>query len=134
MARAKKTSDSETLKRQRDLAKERQRKHRAKMTEEELELKRKAGHGKGPMDGVGGVLKRMADEVVRHGTDITCASDFVNTLKKRTKIYLIEIDSSTVDEMKKEVKATVIPPIKNITLARQITWGSNSIMYSRSLS
>ncbi|KAG8295326.1 hypothetical protein J6590_082541 [Homalodisca vitripennis] len=40
MARAKKTSDSETLKRQRDLAKERQRKHRAKMTEEELELKR----------------------------------------------------------------------------------------------
>uniref|UniRef100_A0A1B6J1Y9 Uncharacterized protein n=1 Tax=Homalodisca liturata TaxID=320908 RepID=A0A1B6J1Y9_9HEMI len=93
-----------------------------------------AGHGKGPMDGVGGVLKRMADEVVRHGTDITCASDFVNTLKKRTKIYLIEIDSSTVDEMKKEVKATVIPPIKNITLARQITWGSTSIMYSRSLS
>ncbi|KAG8265608.1 hypothetical protein J6590_091252 [Homalodisca vitripennis] len=38
MARAKKKSDSETLKRRRDLAKERQRKHRTKMTEEELGL------------------------------------------------------------------------------------------------
>lgn len=35
-----------------------------------------AGHDKGPMDGVGGALKREADKMVAHGADIQNASDF----------------------------------------------------------
>jgi len=39
-----------------------------------------AGHGKGPMDGVGGTLKRMADEHVARGNDITSVGAFVSHL------------------------------------------------------
>lgn len=93
-----------------------------------------AGHGKGPMDGVGGVLKRRADEFVRHGNDITCADQFVNSMKNRTKVKLFIIDSSSIDKIKKEVKETYIPPIHGITKAKQITWYRSGLMYSRSLS
>nr|CAD7265494.1 unnamed protein product [Timema shepardi] len=37
----------------------------------------KAGHGKGPMNGVEGALKRGADKKVAHGADITKVSEFI---------------------------------------------------------
>ena len=37
-----------------------------------------AGHGKGPMDGVGGTLKRVADEHVARGNDISSVGAFVS--------------------------------------------------------
>ena len=39
-----------------------------------------AGHGKGPMDGVGGLLKRTADEYVARGNDIPSVDVFVSHL------------------------------------------------------
>jgi hypothetical protein len=35
-----------------------------------------AGHGKGPCDGIGGTVKRMADEAVRMGTAHIQDADF----------------------------------------------------------
>jgi hypothetical protein len=40
-----------------------------------------AGHGKGPADGIGGFLKRTADNMVATGRDIACAEQFYETLK-----------------------------------------------------
>ena len=64
-----------------------------------------AGHGKRPMDGVGGAIKRRADEHVRHGSDITSARDFVNTFKE-SDIYIAEIPKADVMEMRRTVQIT----------------------------
>lgn len=40
-----------------------------------------SGHGKGPMDGIGGALKRNADRLVPQGQDISSASCFVEKMK-----------------------------------------------------
>ena len=37
-------------------------------------------HGKGPPDGIGGVLKRTADSVIVHGKDIADPQAFYNAL------------------------------------------------------
>ncbi|KAK9885072.1 hypothetical protein WA026_009296 [Henosepilachna vigintioctopunctata] len=39
------------------------------------------GHGKGPMDGMGGVLKKTADDQVLRGNDVNTAADFVHAIK-----------------------------------------------------
>ncbi|KAJ2949525.1 hypothetical protein O0L34_g15446 [Tuta absoluta] len=56
-----------------------------------------AGHGKGPADGIGGYLKRSADELVAHGNDISSASSFYEALKdvSKTRLYLISSDDIT---------------------------------------
>ena len=69
-----------------------------------------AGHGKGPMDGVGGAMKRRADEYVMHGSDITSARDFINTFKK-SNIYITEIANADVIEKKREVQTKTVQPI-----------------------
>lgn len=74
-----------------------------------------AGHGKGPKDGIGGVLKCRAGEAVGYGIDIACAANFIETLRRRTKINMIEIHNESVEKVKKKTK---IPPIHNITLSR----------------
>lgn len=91
-----------------------------------------AGHGKGPMDGIGGTLKRLADERVSHGADVTCASDFAD-LFKGSKIHVLEVTDAEVVRVKNEVAKSEIPEIRNITKTHQITW-TPEIMYSRSLS
>src|SRR6476469_1973897 len=59
-----------------------------------------AGHGKGPMDGVGGVLKRTADRHVCFGNDVANVSDFVAVLQKRTSVLITEITVESVADMK----------------------------------
>lgn len=80
-----------------------------------------AGHGKGPMDGVGGTLKRSADQKVLHGTDVTCATDFVASLKEH-KILIFEIPYADVERLKSVVADLIIPPIKGIMQVHQVTW------------
>lgn len=91
-----------------------------------------AGHGKGPMDGIGGCMKRKADEYISHGADVTCAADLVK-LFRDSKITVLEVTNDEVLAIKKKVQALTIPPIKNIMKVHQITF-SQGIMYSRTLS
>ncbi|PZC79665.1 hypothetical protein B5X24_HaOG216064 [Helicoverpa armigera] len=53
-----------------------------------------AGHGKGPMDGVGAVIKRTADRLVAHGEDIPDFAAFV----KAVETNITNIDISVVTE------------------------------------
>lgn len=53
------------------------------------------GHGKNPMDGIGGTFKRRADETVLHGRDITSPKDFVEVFKK-SKINVIEVHEDRI--------------------------------------
>lgn len=91
-----------------------------------------AGHGKGPMDGVGGALKRMADYHVSHGTDITSSAEFISTLQK-SKVMLIEIKDEEVKHLKSEVSNMNIPEIKGIMNSYQVTC-NEGLMYMNSFS
>jgi len=94
-----------------------------------------AGHGKGPMDGVGGVLKRTADRHVSFGNDVGSISDFVTVLQKRTRIVITEIPVEDVTDMKKllPVKVSTVPGILDL---HQVTWTTekSSVVFTRSLS
>lgn len=59
-----------------------------------------AGHGKGAPDGVGGLLKRVADHVVATGNDVANFDSFYNVLSANTKAILLlkVIDPSIEDE------------------------------------
>lgn len=61
-----------------------------------------AGHGKGPADAVGGVVKRFADSKVLGGTDIPSAMVFFETLHTATAVDMFYVDEAairTVSEM-----------------------------------
>ncbi|XP_073946552.1 uncharacterized protein [Choristoneura fumiferana] len=59
-----------------------------------------AGHGKGPADGIGGYLKRSADDLVARGDDISCANEFYEALKDVSKIRLYLITSKSKSKSK----------------------------------
>lgn len=74
----------------------------------------------GPMDGVGGVLKRTADSHVLMGQDIKTASEFVD-LFKESKIHVQEVSVDEVKSMKKMIPKSIdaVPGIMKIT---NIVW------------
>lgn len=94
-----------------------------------------AGHGKGPMDGVGGVLKRTADRHVCFGNDVGSVSDFVALLQTKTSIAITEISGVAVADMKKLLpdKVSAIPGILDV---HQVTWTAEhpSVLFTRFLS
>lgn len=92
-----------------------------------------AGHGKGPMDGVGGTLKRSADQKVLHGRDITCAADFLDALQ-HFKILMFEIPPGDIQRLKTVVAGVSIPPMKGIMQVHQVTWPMVGPLYTRTLS
>lgn len=91
-----------------------------------------AGHGKGPMDGVGGTLKRQADWKVLYGTDIKTAADFVSALKD-TDISLEEVSPAQIDNFRQQITSMKVPAVKGIMNVHQETY-SQGVMYARSLS
>jgi hypothetical protein len=78
------------------------------------------GHGKGPMDGVDGHLKKTADSHVLMGKDIKTALDFAN-LFTESVIQVKVIPDDDITRAKNIVPKTLdaIPGIMNIT---KITW------------
>ncbi len=51
------------------------------------------GHGKGAPDGIGGTLKRIADDLVAQGVDLASFANFVTTLQTFTRniqLYVVE--------------------------------------------
>lgn len=93
-----------------------------------------SGHGKGPMDGIGGTLKRSADRLVLQGKDIYSASCFIKNLSD-ISIKMWEVTETKIDEYKNKIPAK-IPPIPNIMSIHQVTWSkqNNSKIFLRSLS
>lgn len=81
-----------------------------------------SGHGKGPMDGIGGTVKRTADQVVLHGEDVTTTEDVINKVGPLCpKIKLIVIHSDEFEKWKSQLIANP-PPVKGIQQVHQILW------------
>ena len=56
-----------------------------------------AGHSKGAPDGVRAVLKRSADLIILHGSDIRNASDFVRQIRNQeTSVELYEMSDKEI--------------------------------------
>lgn len=93
------------------------------------------GHGKGSMDGVGGSIKRAADQYVLHGKDINCAGDLVKLFAaSESKIKVVEVSPNAIEEMKKSLPQDVLP-IKGIMSLRQVCWSKDhGLMDGRRLS
>lgn len=84
------------------------------------------------MDGVGGSVKRNADQHILHGMDITCAKDLVGVfVNSKTKV--LEIPAQSVANMKK-TEPKILNPLKGIMGIRQITWDKGGGMNGRELS
>ena len=94
-----------------------------------------AGHGKGPMDGIGGVLKRTADKYVCFGNDIGSVADFVTVLQNKCNVDLKEISAHNIETVKNQMSTTIanVPGLMDL---HQVTWSKESptTIYTRCLS
>lgn len=81
-----------------------------------------AGHGKSPADGIGGSLKKMADEKVKYGQDIPDFETLVSILHKSVKSIHIDVvkkkDIETLDAVLPEELKT----FKGTMKMHQYTW------------
>lgn len=74
-----------------------------------------AGHGKGPADGIGAVVKRTADKMVHtNRADITCANDLMNALKATNiQTYIVtDKDITNIEKLIPEGVQTVSQTMK----------------------
>lgn len=95
------------------------------------------GHGKGAPDGVGGCLKRICDNFVANGGDITNIDTFVDCATANCKsIDVIPIDDTYVPDIQNIADASTARPFKGTFKIHQISWSSTepNILHARRLS
>lgn len=85
-----------------------------------------AGHGKGPSDGIGAVVKRYADQAVAHGADIVNVDEFLNVMNKSNiKVKILKVHSAEFVKMD-EIVPDSLKAIKNTMLLHQLVWEENN--------
>lgn len=98
-----------------------------------------SGHGKNAADGVGGTLKRIADDAVAQGKDVNDFCRFMEVLKlKLDKIFVLPIEESLIVEEQQFLShnTSVIKPIKGTMAVHQACWSreKEGMMMFRTLS
>ena len=91
------------------------------------------GHRKGAPEGVGGVLKRVADRLIAEGNDIPNADILFNKLKENTSISLHYITSDKIEEVEKTLP-NKIPCVSGIMKVHQCITIEKVIISTRILS
>ena len=79
-----------------------------------------AGHGKGPADAVGGVVKRMADDKVLRGADIPDAKALFDTLTTSSAVRIFYVDESAIRTVSKMIPKN-LTAVKGTMNLHQIT-------------
>ena len=89
------------------------------------------GHGKGPADGIGRSLKRLADDQVKYGKDIPSFDVFFSVIKENSKKVYV----SSVTETDNQLTNKIIC-FKGTRKMFQFTWKveNSSIIYFNTLS
>jgi len=81
-----------------------------------------AGHGKSSAEGIGGVVKRSADQAVAHRCDITSADNLIRTLRDLDlKVNIFEIGISDI-ELIDNVIPKSLKSISNTMKLHQLVW------------
>lgn len=83
------------------------------------------GHGKGAPDGVGGVLKRTADQLVAFGTDITNIDTLVDSLKSAVKgVKIVTVQDYEITE-KDWLLPNTLKAFPGTLKVHQAIWSAN---------
>jgi hypothetical protein len=81
------------------------------------------GHGKSIADGVGGTVKRTADNVIAFGKDITGVNSFVDAVSPRcNKIFICEIADDELHEANCLNVPDTLKPFKGTLKVHQYHW------------
>ncbi|XP_028175908.1 uncharacterized protein LOC114364103 [Ostrinia furnacalis] len=88
-----------------------------------------AGHGKGPADGIGGFLKRAADNIVATGRDIVCAEQFYEAVKDMSKIKLFLISSQEIESIKNQLPKNITPLMGTLHVHQVFTTVRGELQY-----
>ena len=85
-----------------------------------------AGHGKGPADGIGGLIKRTADDAVAHGRSITSPTDIIQLARDRNlNVVMFEVKTEDIEAMDKCMPKN-IKPVKNTMRLHQVVWNRSA--------
>lgn len=83
-----------------------------------------AGHGKGAPDGVGGCIKRTADNLVARGIDIPNIAVLMEQLKIHcTGVHMFYVSEAEIDELDKV--SVVVPLFKGTLKSHEISWSKD---------
>ena len=89
------------------------------------------GHGKGPCDGVGGAMKKKADNLVKSGHVMRTAKEFHKVLTKAgIKSQLMLVPQHILNDKKAEVKAWNAPAAKGVMAMHGLVYKEGT-MYMR---
>ena len=93
-----------------------------------------SGHGKGPCDGVGGGIKKMADNAIKKGETITNVDEFHQVIgEKESKMKLIRVSSRDIQETRDELNTWDIITCDGIGSAHAL-WSVRGSMMIRETS
>lgn len=80
------------------------------------------GHGKSVADGTGGTIKRVADSVIKHGSDIIDVQSFVSKVSERCpNVFLLQITDEDIEEAKCMPLPDILP-FKGTLQVHQYHW------------
>jgi len=93
-----------------------------------------ASHGKGAPDGVGGVLKRLADQLVSQGRDIPDATTLYRALLTTgTTVKLFYVETDNIVDAYRNMPAN-IPPVPGTMRIHQVVTNRQGHLISRDVS
>uniref|UniRef100_A0A8D8WWA4 Uncharacterized protein n=1 Tax=Cacopsylla melanoneura TaxID=428564 RepID=A0A8D8WWA4_9HEMI len=92
-----------------------------------------SSHGKGAPDGVGGALKRVANEQVGCGKDIPTPETLFEILKENSNVELFFVDEKDVDNIGKIVPTDILP-IQGTREIHQMMTNKKGVLQHRKLS
>lgn len=81
------------------------------------------GHGKGGGDAEGAVFKNACDRAVLSGSDVMCAQDMINIIRRneKSKLKVFKIEKEDVRRVEKIIPENV-GQVKKIASVYQVTW------------
>ncbi|XP_077457188.1 uncharacterized protein LOC144087065 isoform X2 [Stigmatopora argus] len=90
-------------------------------------------HGKGPADGIGAAIKRVADRLVASGTDILSCTDLLNNMK-RSEVKIIEVNTKDINDVDNIVQNLQGETIQGTMLIHQVIVPRKGVLLHRKLS
>ncbi|KAJ8678063.1 hypothetical protein QAD02_013850 [Eretmocerus hayati] len=86
-----------------------------------------AGHGKGPADGIGAVVKRAADDKVKYGADIMDLDSLMSALGDSVeKIHISPVSSDDISQVESQIDKVQAKAFVGLTKVHQYTWSEEN--------
>ena len=88
-----------------------------------------AGHGKGPCDGVGGSVKKKADNLIKSGVIIRDANEFCQAFEgSSSTVKLLHVNPATIAESKKVMERWQPAPVPGLMSIHSVVPAGSTLM------